>query len=460
MSNVLSFYFDGSIIQAVKLRLAGNTVEIKYARTFPVEEFYDYLSSCKEKSCVICCNPPIFYQDTLHLPPAAEKFYDKLVRNEIRNAHPDLTSFSFFHHIIGESSIEGKPHCKIAVFSYPDKFLSDLIHRISHFGIKVSRIFAAPYSIFRLALTTCSPDFWQPRIFIANVPGEKLHLVSENSELAFIRKTPSRDESILPEDATNINMTLDYCIQSLRIRPVETVYLNPVRLAGHFLPPVSVPFREELPPQLSDTPYDIIHNYLAPIAGALHSVESPRIGNILPSDYASSVLHRRVLAAATFIIIAMIMLLAMLLVTEQLAINELKTKAGRMRTELSGSANELATFRKLDSEVTQLKQPLELVKMHNSSLNPAAALAELNLPSSQAYIIKAVTIQNGDGGLNLQIDGIIISSDYSTTQSNYEKLVSNIRALAGYAVLSGKVDIKQKNFSIQARYNGGRQGSL
>jgi hypothetical protein len=458
MSNVLSFYFDGSIIQAVKVRLAGNSVEIKYALTLQLEEFYDYLSNCKEKSCIICCNPPIFYQDTVHLPPAAGKFYDKLVGNEIRNAHPDLTSFSFFHNIIGESSIEGKPHCKIAVFSYPDNFLSDLIHQISHFGIKVSCIFAAPYSIFRLALTTCSPDFWQPRIFIANLPGEKLHLVSENSELAFIRKTPSLDNNLLPEDINNINMTLDYCIQSLRLRPIQTVYLNPASLAGHFLPPVSVPFREELPPQLADTPSDIIQNYLAPIASALHSVESPNIANILPSDYASSILHRKLLTTATLIIVAIIMVLAMLLVNEQLAINELKTEAGRMRTELSGSANELATFRKLDSDVTQLKQPLELVKIHNSSLNPAVALAELNLPQSGDYIIKAVTIQNGEGGLNLQIEGAIISSAYSATQGNYEKLVALIGALPGYAVLSGKVDIKQKNFSIQARYNGGRRG--
>ncbi len=455
MNDILSFYFDGAVIQATKVRITGDSGLVTDAKSFPLDELDGYLAECREKTCVVCCNPPFFYQDIIHLPPSAEKLYGKLVRSEVQNAHPDLTSFSIFHCTIGESTIESKLYSKIAAFSYPDEFIAPLLQAVNRYGITISHSYPAPIAIFRLALTACDSDSDQARICMATLPGEKLLLVCENNELAFIRKIPSLSSVMLSEDAQNINMTVDYCLQTLRVRPFEATILNMDELSEDLSSLVSVPLRSMLLPQLRDLPPYMIQEYLAPIAAALHSVKSPRIGNILPSDYAAFCKHKKLLSVTAKLIFALVLLLGGYLVKELMTISELKSKIGRARIELSGAANELATFRTLDEEVSRLKQPLDVVNKHTISLNPAAALAALALPVSEEYVIKGATVQSGANGLDVQLQGVINASIYSDTQALYESLVAKIAKLPGYSVVSSTIDIRQKTFSIQARYNSG-----
>jgi len=454
MSDVLSFYFDGAIVQAVKACISNDTLTIKDARTFPFDEFDDYLSACGEKTCVVCSNPPLFYQDIVHLPPAAGKLYDKLVRSEIQKAHPDLTSFSIFHRTIGESIIDTRQYSKIAVFSYPDDFIADFILKVNRHCMAISSVYAAPCSIARLALSTCGTDPDQPRIFIASLPGEKLLLVCENGEMEFIRKIPSFDSALLPEDTNNINMTVDYCFQSLRIRPLEAVMLNQSELSEEFSASVSIPYRATLPLPLTDMPPHLVQEYLAPVATALHAATSPGFGNILPSDYAAFSVHKKLLTAAAMFMLVLTLLLGGYLVAEWLIISELKSKIARARMELSGSADELASFRKLDAEVKRLNQPLDFTTRHNTSLNPATALAALTLPASAGYSIKVLAIQSGEGFLGARIEGNINASGFSETQAIFEGIVEQLGNIPGYTVSSSSVDVKLKTFSIQARYKG------
>ena len=368
-----------------------------------------------------------------------------------------MVSFSFFYRIIGESTIDSKPFCKIAVFSYADDFIFDFIQELRRFGIKITHVYAAPHSISRLAISTCFSEPVKTRIFVASLPGEKLFLVSENSELAFIRKIPSSENSLLQEDTHSINMTVDYCFQSLRVQPFETVMINQSEISNDVSKLLSVPFRSIPPPQLIDMPAHMVQDYLAPVAGALHYVESPETGNILPSGFVDFYRQKKLLTAATIVMFTLTLLLAGYLVTEWMIISGLKSKIDMIKMELGGSAAEIATFRKLDAEANLLKQPLDLINKNNSSLNPATALAALNLPESPEYTIKGVTIQGGEGFLTVQIEGTLMASGYTETQAAFEAFVARISKIPGYAITSNRIDIVQKSFGIQARYDGGGQ---
>lgn len=457
MNNVLSLYFDGAIVQAVKVRITGNSVMVDDARTLPFDDFDEYFSTCSAKSCIVCCNPQQFYQDIVHLPPAAAKLYDKLIRNEIQRIHPDLSTFSFFYRIIGESMIDAKPYSKIAVFSYPDEFLSGFISELNRFGISVSHAYAAPYCILSTALSTCTTDFDQPRIFIASLLGEKLLLVCENNELEFIRKIPSLDSALLPEDANHINMTVDYCFQSLRVRPFEAVMLNQPELSEELSHLVSVPYRSTLPSQLKELPPHIIQDYFAPVAAALHFVTSPRIGNISPSGYADFTMHKKLLASAATFMFVLALLISGYLVKELMVISDLRSTISKKRSELSLGAAELAKFRKLDDEVNQLKQPLEFVNKYSATVSPAAALAALTLPEISEAVIKGVTVQSSGSVIDVKLEGVVNASIYSDAQARFEELVARLAKLPGYSVSSSTIDIKHKTFVIMARYNSGGQ---
>jgi formyltetrahydrofolate synthetase len=135
-----------------------------------------------------------------------------------------------------------------------------------------------------------------------------------------------------------------------------------------------------------------------------------------------------------------------------MVIADVKSAIGTLKSSLTNSKEEIATYRKLDDEVKALSKPLEIMNKQRTSLHPAAALASLTLPGSQEYSIKSISVQEGAGFLAVQIEGIIDSNGFSNIQATFELAIEQIGKIPGYAVASSTLDIKQKSFTIQARY--------
>ncbi|HEX9023476.1 MAG TPA: hypothetical protein VF799_06540 [Geobacteraceae bacterium] len=457
MSNVLSFYLDGTVVQAVRARITDSSVTVRDARTFSHDELEGYLAACPEKTCILSCNPSSFYQDIVYLPPAAAKFYDSLVRAELVKEHSDLTSFSFFHRTIGEATIDGALYNKIAAFSYADEMLSEYIAVFNRAGKTISHMYAAAYPIFRLASSACPPDSPQARIIIAALPGEKLILLSEKEEFEFIRKIPSAETALLAADTRDINMTIDYCFQTLRVKPAEALMFNPVETPEETSVALAIPCRSVCPLELSTVPHDVVRDYIAPLAAVLHNAESPGECDILPADYVSFKQNKKILVAGTMVLFALVLLLAGLAMTERMAIADQKSRIGALRVEMSGFGAEVASYRQLDEEIRGLDNPLAFLNKLNTAQNPESALAPLVFPRTANYSLKAITLKKGDGGITVHLEGTIAAGGLQETQAAFEGFMELMKKTPGYEVASGSVDVKQKTFSMEARYNGSGQ---
>lgn len=454
MSSVLSFYYDGTIVQALTVNVSGYQVTVSGALTFRYDELDAYLAFSREKSCIICCNHPAFFQDIIYLPPAVVKHYDTLVRAEVKKAHPELTSFTGFYRTIHEVAIDGRLYNKIIVFSYPDDSISGLISAFNRHGKVIANIYSAPYTVFMLANAPHADNGGQSRLFIAPLPGEKVLLVSNKNELEFVRRIPATEVSLSMEETSSINMTLDYCVQSLRVNPVEVVMLDPSERDEECSKYISVPFRSATLPRLANLPVDTVREYLAPIAAALHHAESPKNGDIRPAGYISFSKNRKLLGAASIVLFAAALLLTGYLLTKLVLTSDMREGISRVRTDLNGENVEMVNYKKLDAEVSLLKQQIDFINRHNSSLDPTTALAMLTLPTSVKYSVKKVSIQTAGAFLNVQIEGDINAADFTETQATFEWIVGVIGKIPGYIILSSAVNIKQKSFNVQTRYNG------
>jgi hypothetical protein len=249
-------------------------------------------------------------------------------------------------------------------------------------------------------------------------------------------------------------MTLDYCFQTLRVKPVEAVMLNQVEIAGEQSPLLSVPFKISSSHLLSNVPHYILADYLAPLAAALHSVNAPNSGDILPSDYVHYTRNKKILSAGSVFLVALALVLAGYTLTQWMVISDLKSGIATVRSHLGTSKEEMAAYKKLDDEAKALYKPMELINKQKASLHPATALASLALPNSPDYSIKGISIQDGDVFLAVQIEGTIESNGFSNIQATFEWINGQITKIAGYTISSSTLDIKLKNFKILARYNG------
>lgn len=453
MSTTLSFYLDGTSVQAVRANMVNGQAEVKDVLTFPLGDLDTYLAGCREKACIVCCNPPVFYQDIVHLPPATVKFYDSLVRAEVKKNHPSVVSFTLFYRIIGEATVDGSLHNKIAAFSYIDDYLADFISVFNRHGITISRLYAAPYAIFRLATATCGGDPAQTRIFIATVPGEKLILLSENDELGFIRKVPSPEPGLDSADIKSIDMTVDYCFQALRVKPAEAVMLRPATLPEEASPALALPFRFATPSGLSGVPADIARDYLAPLASMILDSTRPGGCDILPPAYVSFKANKKILTVATMIMLTLSLFLSGFIVSEYLVVADLGTNVKKLRLSLGNPGAEISAYKKLDDEMKALGH-LSTLLQRITTLTPDRALASLVLPRTTAYELKKISLKKEEGYIHVHLDGAISAASMKETQGIFENLVDQVRAIPGYSLTSSSVDIKQKTFGMEARYSG------
>lgn len=453
MRKVFSLYFDGTTVQAARVGLSGSALTIQDARTFPHDELDDFLSQTKDKSFIVCCNPPTFHQDIVYLPPAAHRHYDSLVASEVGKLHPELSFFATAHGIVGQATIDSKEFNKVAAFSYPEEFLCAILATFGRHGKMVSRVYAAPYSIFRLI----SSGLTEPataHLFIAPLPGEKLLLLSENSGLGFVRKIPSSGATLIAEDLQSVNMTLDHCLQSLRVRPVGAVVLDQEEGSGEPRPHLSAPLTRALPPSIDGLPGDLATKYLAPLAAALNFFEAPKAGDLRPFAYALFSRNKRMLAGVSCAMLLFSLLFAAFAVTKRMRIADLTLAVAAARTRLASCGAELAAFRKLDQEVNTLNQQAAPIRKQSPALSPAAALTSLPVSGSPEYVVKAISIREDAKALGIKIEGEILASGFGTAQAGFERICQRIGQTPGYTVVSALLNAKQKTFTIQARYSG------
>lgn len=458
MSNVLSLYFDGTIVQVLKVSVSRGAVTIGEARTFLQSELDDYLAGCREKKCVISYNPATFNQTIVSLPPAAGRHTDQLIAIDLKKYHPDSDYFVFFHRTLGEMTSDAKTYHKFALFSYDDAPLDELISIFNRHNKVVSSIVASPYSIFRLVSSAVSQqNINDARMFIVSLPGEKMCLLSENGELAFIRKISSPDAVLQQEDLDSITMTVSYCLQSLRIKPSQLALVN--------LPSRGVEDPQSFPVPL-DMGYDlsipgvvdeILHDYLAPLATAIHCLEAPRAGDLRPSYYRAFQRDKKAFTHGITLMVIISMIMALFALSRQLVISDATSRIIALRRTLGSSGEEIKAYRKLDDEIKKLGQSIELVNRHNQSLDPATALASFTLPSSQDYAIKEISVQKGDGFATVRVKGSINASTFGATQALFEGIVASAGKMSGYAVTSSSVDVKLKTFMLEMRYSSNSQ---
>ncbi|WP_203978688.1 hypothetical protein [Geobacter sp. SVR] len=423
--------------------------------TFPREQLEAYLTSCRTKTCIICCNPDLFYQNTFNFPPAASKHYESLIPLEVRKALPDLQDFTFFHRIVGEATVDGVIMNKVAVFSYTDESLSESISLFNRCGKTISTIYAAPYPIFRLAAASCPDDPDTTRLIVASLPNEKMILLSLQGELAFIRKIPSSDAELRSADIHNINMTIDYCFQSLRVRPSEALLVNLCEPSSEPSGTVGIPLRVSPLPSLAAISPELAESYIAPLAAALHHTIAPALSDITPPEYTAFKIEKTHYTIAIAVMVLLSVLLGCLAYTQRTAITDLKSAIGTTRGQLVRADKELAAYRTLESEAKQCGRPIESLNRLCAAINPAAALATLSRFNSPACTLRQVATQKGDGFIGLHLEGDFRSGNLGETQRAYEEALARLVRIPGYSIASSSLDINKKSFVIEARFNGG-----
>lgn len=457
MAQTVSINFSTDDIRVVIATCRHGTVLVERSFHLSDEEFDRFLSLDSTQNYLVSVNFEEIYQDIVHIPPAETKYIDKLVRGEIRKLRPDLADYSSFYEVIGDTFHEGKSCKKVAVFSYANSDLVPVISRFSRCRKRIARLYSGSYSLSRLVLTS-SAALADPVLCVGVEAGRKSVFLLADNSLCFARHIQSVATGLDPLDVQNINMTIDYCFQTLRVKPGSVIFIGGDEMVRRRGREIMVPLQGEISCAAIKADPETLREYAMPLAALLCPVNSAQ-GNILPEAYRDQSCAVSTFRVAACLLAVLCMFVAVGTVLKAYSLAGMQAEITRRRGALPEMKRPMDEYARVNGEFSRAATLI-------AAINRSAALAYQQKPflalgclASPGVHPTSVTLKQKEGDrLAIEVKGELKGGSYGEMQAAFERLMANIRRGGELEIVSRKLDPLARSFSFELLYKGKSHG--
>ncbi len=295
LANHIAVSFEGEFIKVVNASTRSN-LTIHQALTLRDEEFDIFLRNEKTRHFTVVSDFKASYHDILFLPPAKDKYLKKLVESEVRKRAPELQDFSFFYLVLGEAVREGKRGKDVFAFAVSNAELFQIVNRFSRHNKIVRHIYPGVFVLSRLVYSSVEMTDEPLLCVMESGLSKTLFLVKEGKPY-FVRAAQSHESGLhdLDLDVHDINMTVNYCRQTLKLMPSQIVLLGNAykkyETAADFTVPavcMKAPYNVRAPKE-----WDVM-DFIVPLSSLIPDKELGA-ANILPQSYRFFIFQKSIL---------------------------------------------------------------------------------------------------------------------------------------------------------------------
>src|SRR3990172_1585264 len=242
MKDTVVVSFENQKIRVVYASLKGRSHFIKDVLTLDDSQFQDFLKRDKTKEFIVVSNFRQAYQDTIHIPVVKKKYLGKIIEIEIRKKCP-YRDFSYLYHLSGEKIIENRKTLEIFVIAVENSELLNLINRFTDMGKTVNAVYPDVFSLSSMIRTD-----GKYALCISGAGMNKNLSLIRDRKIVFVREANSMEADMTDFDMRSIEMTVNYCRQTLRINPAFVVLTGNLGLNFNVTLHPSVPVLCLVPP--------------------------------------------------------------------------------------------------------------------------------------------------------------------------------------------------------------------
>jgi hypothetical protein len=447
LSKLIAVSFEDEYVKVTYGSRRNGTLVITRTLAVKEEEFDVFLAREKTKDFTVVFSFQTFYQDVLLLPPVEEKYLETLLHAEIRKNAPELKDFVFFSTILKEKVHEGRPVKEIFVFAADPAEISPLLERFSRHGKRIKHLYADVFALSHLIVS--SADVKEKTIMgMLGMEGRKTLFLVREGKLNFVRGIQSRGRGVDQYDMTNVNMTVNYARQTLRENPEKLIIVSTAKDT------VSTIEGLTLPASLFQYPANVLvtegstTEFAIPIAGLFVGKASGK-ESLLPRAYQSLLLQEQILhySIAVFLIISFLCLGYIISGWNQA--QQIRKLIAPLKAEISSRAR---VYEEFESRNKKFQEALPFINYLNGEFatpDIRKSLVILQALNRDKVKVKDIEIKNKGHELALQIKGHISADTYSELQSRFRKLADDIRSAEGVQGISEKLDLVNKDFSVE-----------
>ena len=417
MASVTAISFESNGIRIISGTVAGGAFTPRQALTVTEQELEAFLAGDSSSSYLVAISPEDAIYEIVSIPPTDPKLTPLLARNEAARNHPELKSFSCSVKVIGDIPVEGRTIRKVACCLVPLSDIQPVLEPFIRQNKVVRTMVAAPSALSPLLETL--EDGGKGTLLCAFDGGtSKTLFLQEEGAVVFARSVSSNEFGWDLIDRQNVSMTLDYCFQTLRMRPSKVIALNPAGEEGPDAPP---PRLVPLPqPGFVAVNPQLLQPYLIPLA--LAAIKQHETNSLLPREYTEQITQQTLLRRLMTVFIAGTLVLALLIGLRYMTIRNEQNSITAMNSILS---------------------PPDIPRF----------LAAFGAVRSSDVGITGINATRDKESLTLQLAGTTTSGNsYAAAQLQFETFLAALQKLPGITISARQLDLTSKTFTIGATY--------
>jgi len=443
LGKTVAVSFEGNDVKILHSSLKGNTLSIIKSEIIDEKDFDDYLSNSKVKEFLVSYNFIETMHDTITVPPVKAKFLDKVIESKIRKVtnRNDLTYITFQ---IGEQLVGNRKALEIYFFGVSKDEIKGVIDRFHNKDKIVKAIYPSMFSAAGLIKRSFKEE---PVLGALNTGNETGVFFMKKGDIHFIRNYESTEPALTDFDIQNINMTINYCFQSLRTNPSSVLMLGGLASASEITSTTISPLASFFKPDDIQCSREMFSEFLLPIA----SVYTSKKSNIMSRDFKNIYALRSYMtyAATLFIVIAVLALGFSLYSGSGIADKRNNIKEASM--SLNNVDNIYAEYQERTENINRLMTMVNY--MNQSSPDLGELLVKIGSISSSNISFKSIEAKiNRDNMFIILIKGTSSVDSYASLQASFEEMIDIIKSIKNAEVNSSDLNISNQSFSVELKY--------
>lgn len=458
----VSISFENDKVKVVFTEKKGGKIWVNDFLVLDRHSLKEFLKTDKTRQFYVTGSFAETVNEVVTVPALRGKSLLEFIKRELKKRYPDIDDFIVRYNIINEKDSDGAKTKEVLITAFPVDKVDDLLYDFIQNKKDVPQFQPDILSMFNILPAIDSPAlvlFIQEQIRI-------MFFIYENN-IYMVRKITGISNEIDDFDIQNINMTVNYCRQNLRLEPELLFVVGKQRITSNLFPLIPVatlllkdiefPKTAQYKPEADEGSLekeDIRNMLTLPLSAQFR----PKLGNFLSPSYA---LYRSVkkyfnLAIPVFALIILVILLLTFNTGRDILSYERKIKALKERTgDITAIFKELRTLEEKKGDIIYLNS---LIKSSSFRENPnrlISVLSNSDLSGVDIRIIKIHSVNRNSNHVNTEmkmeftLEGISKGSSFGEVMKNYNNFLNSLKEDAETTIDYETLDVEKRNFTIR-----------
>lgn len=421
----------------------AGAVAVSDALVIPSEQLDGFLAKESRREFIVVNNFSEPFQDVISVPAAKKKLLDGIIEIEVRK-RSGFTDFSFVYSVIGTRSTEQGKKTDVFVFAVRGDEVRAVIDRFASRGKTVTALYADAFLLARASAVD-----GEDVLCVSSSGDKKVFSLVKDGVLQFTREVLSNSAELSDFDMQNLDMTINYCRQSLRVMPSVVMFAGRLGQSDRAAS-VRGSSTACLVPKISSS--RMAREALADFTVPALALSAAPAFDICPRPYRAEKLKTRLLRYSSISFAALSVFLAVMTYS---ALRDAGAARSGLRASLAGlpeTGPVVAAYGARVAEMERYSPFIELINRAAASPDPAALMASLSRLDTGRISLGLINITPSDGGLRLRLEGDVRATSYASTQSHFESFVASFARIEGARVAEQRLMLKNRSFLLEVDY--------